>query len=100
MKAHLVKIEPHPINENEQIAFIQVGKVCFDLSAVDNSSLTREEFTKCVNVFVAAPELLEALIELENLAPDGTGEKPTTFDNTLQAAIRKAKAAIAKAKGE
>lgn len=68
MKTRLVKIEAHPINENEQIAFIQGDKVCFDLSAVENSKFTREEFTKCVNVFVAAPELLEALEDLTALA--------------------------------
>jgi hypothetical protein len=48
-------------------------------------------------LIAAAPEILEALIDLERFAPSVGDERPTAFDSGLVAAIKKAKEAIKKA---
>lgn len=69
----LVKIESHPNNPGEQIAFIQGPKVCFDFSTVENEKFTREEFTKAAHIATAAPEMFAALNAIKSFMQTSAG---------------------------
>lgn len=62
----LVRVIDHPNNDgdrNEQIAFLQGPKTCFDLCAVETESYTRAEFTKDAELIVTAVNNFDRLKE-------------------------------------
>lgn len=63
----IVRVQNHPDNDGEQVAFIQTKKICLDLTAVENDKMTREEFKAYAHLIAAAPELLEALNDIVKL---------------------------------
>lgn len=70
----IFEVVDHPSNKREQIAFIQNPKVCFDLSAVERSYFSRDEFKANAQLISAAPELLEGLKQIESLCDNNNPE--------------------------
>lgn len=75
----IIKVTDHPLNTEEQVAFIQTATHAFDISAVQSSIVDRDTFKANAQLIAHAPEMLEAMQEFCDRVERGEVRSKKTY---------------------